>query len=319
MKSSFLFLILFVCFPLIVNSWGFFGHKTINYSAVFTLPEEMFGFYKTNIETLREQSVNPDKRRYISPTEAPKHYLDADFYEKQAPLDSIPRRWDDAVALYGKDTLESHGIVPWHVIRMKYYLTKAFVDRNFEQILSLSADLGHYIGDLHVPLHSTHNYNGQQTGQEGIHGLWESRLPELFSKQYDLFTGKARYITDLETEVWQRFEESFAAKDSVLLFEAILDSTTQPQKKYSFEDRGSQIVKTYSVRYCAKYSQMLDHMVERRLRASIEFVGSVWFTAWVDAGQPILDPNNTIVIMNDLNTLDSMYTNGKRKGRMETE
>ncbi|HZX74578.1 MAG TPA: S1/P1 Nuclease, partial [Cyclobacteriaceae bacterium] len=52
-------------FILILNSsWGFFGHEKINRLAVFTLPPEMIGFYKKNIQYLTEASVNPDRRRY---------------------------------------------------------------------------------------------------------------------------------------------------------------------------------------------------------------------------------------------------------------
>ena len=42
--------------------------------------------------------------------------------------------------------------------------------------------------------HTTENYNGQFTNQKGIHGFWESRIPELFYDEYDFITGKAKYI-----------------------------------------------------------------------------------------------------------------------------
>jgi len=46
-----------------VERWGFYGHKRINRVAIFTLPPEMFGFYKEHIEYLTEHAVDPDKRR----------------------------------------------------------------------------------------------------------------------------------------------------------------------------------------------------------------------------------------------------------------
>lgn len=33
---------------------------------------------------------------------------------------------------------------------------------------------------------------------------------------------------------------------------------------------------------------MLSGMVERRMRASVLMIGSIWYSAWVDAGQPDL-------------------------------
>jgi hypothetical protein len=63
-------------------AWGFYGHKRINRVAVFTLPPEMFGFYKEHIEFLTEHSVDPDKRRYAVEGEAQRHYIDLDHFCK---------------------------------------------------------------------------------------------------------------------------------------------------------------------------------------------------------------------------------------------
>ena len=50
-----------------------------------------------------------------------------------------------------------------------------------------AVDLAHYISDLHVPLHTSGNYDGKQTAQNGIHALWETQLPEAFMANYNLF------------------------------------------------------------------------------------------------------------------------------------
>lgn len=158
--------------------WGFFGHKRINRIAVFTLPPEIFGFYKEHIEFLTDHSVDPDKRRYAVEGEAQCHYIDLDHYYKpgENPFEIMPRKWKDAVEKFTEDTLQAYGIVPWHIQVMKFKLQRAFESKNVDLILKYSAEIGHYIGDAHVPLHTTENYNGQMSGQRGIHGLWESRL-----------------------------------------------------------------------------------------------------------------------------------------------
>ena len=156
-----------VCSHLQVQSWGFWGHQRINRIAVFTLPPEMLTFYKENIDFITEHAVDPDKRRYAIAAEAPRHYIDLEFYGTP-PYKNIPHYWNDAVAHYGEDTLNAHGIVPWYVNTMFYRLADAFKEKNKERILHLSADIGHYIADAHVPLHCTHNYNGQLTNQVGI-------------------------------------------------------------------------------------------------------------------------------------------------------
>jgi len=271
----------------IAEAWGFFAHKQINRIATFTLPPEMFGFYKQNIEFITEHAVDPDKRRYAVTEEAARHFIDLDRYGS-TPLDSMPHKWQDAVNKYTEDTLKAHGIVPWHIDVMVKRLTAAFKKEDFDWILRTSADLGHYIADSHVPLHTTRNYNGQLTNQKGIHGFWESRLPELFHENYDYFVGKAKYIENPLEEAWKTVGESFRAKDSVLLFEAELNRRFPEDKKYAFENRGASLMRTYSEEYSREYDKMLNGMVERRMRKAIITVGSMWFTAWVNAGQPDL-------------------------------
>lgn len=281
---------LFICSFLFIQcfSWGFFAHKLINRLAVFTLPETLMGFYKEHIEYITEHAVDPDKRRYNDKEEACRHYVDLDYFEQSAPVDTVPKYWKEAVAKYTEDTLKAYGIVPWHINVMKSRLTEAFKEKDVEKILHLSADIGHYIADAHVPLHATMNYNGQLTNQHGIHSFWESRLPELFSKDYDFFVGRATYVNNVQLAAWTASEGSFAAKDSVLLFEKQLNDEFAADKKYTYEQKGEKQVKIYSEAYSAAYHRMLGNQVERRMQASIRLVGSIWYTAWVDAGQPDL-------------------------------
>ena len=271
-----------------LSSWGFFAHYHINRLAVFILPKAMAGFYKSNIEYITEHAISADKRRYVDSTEAPRHYLNADHYGK-APFKNIPQNWDDAVFKYTADTLDKYGTVPW-VIQYNYYkLVKAFKDHDTTAILNTSANLGHYVADAHVPLHLTQNYNGQLTNQTGIHALWESRLPQLFGDRYNCYAGRARYIQDPLKEAFLICRTSFNSVDSVLRFERILDKSFPANKKYQMVQHGSKAVKDYSVAYAKAYQTMLKGMVERRMRSAILAVGSYWYSAWVDAGQPDLD------------------------------
>ncbi len=306
----------------IQKKWGFFAHKRINRLAIFTLPPQMFGFYKDHIEYLTEHAVDPDKRRYAMEGEAQCHYIDIDHYAKNGenPFDIVPRRWDDAVAKFTEDTLQAYGIVPWHLQVMKFRLQRAFESKNVDLILKYSADIGHYIGDAHVPLHTTENYNGQMTGQRGIHGLWESRLVEINAEDYDYFVGKAKHVENLSDFFWNIVQGSHYAVDSVLTFERTLTETFPKDKKYSFEQRGNVTVKTYSYEFSQAYHEMMGNMVERRLRSSVISVGTIWYTAWVDAGQPDLGKlQNTppsAEFLEELKKLEEDYHNGAHKGRI---
>lgn len=268
--------------------WGFYGHQKINYYAVFLLPPQMLPFYKQNIQFLSEHAVDPDKRRYAVAEEGPRHYIDIDHYGVY-PYDALPRRWDSAVAKFGEDTLQAHGVVPWWVQAMKVRLTNAFKEKDAVKILKLSAEIGHYLADAHVPLHASSNHDGQHTDQKGIHGFWESRIPELLAeKEWDFFIGKAEYIKSTQDFIWRRVLESAAAADTVLRVEKSLSQKFSPDQRYSFEPRNGIVQRQYASAYAKAYDNALNGMIERRMRQSIYAVASFWYTAWVDAGQPDL-------------------------------
>lgn len=268
-------------------SWGFFAHTRINHLAVFTLPSGMSRFYKSNIDYLSDHATDPDKRRYADTAEAPRHYLDVEAYETET--DSIPRKWEDALKKYGNSKLHKNGILPWQIQRSYYKLVNAFKQHDSIHILIHSAYLGHYLGDAHVPLHTTQNHNGQLTGQMGIHGFWESRLPELFSEKYNFMVGRAVYIDNPLKGAWKIISHTHALVDSTLKIESSLNTSFPSYRKYSYSKRNRQVMKQYSYAYAKDYHDLMNHMVEKQMRAAILAIGSYWYSAWVDAGQPILE------------------------------
>jgi hypothetical protein len=291
MNKNFKIIVLFLFLSSILYAtipWGFYAHKRVNRYAVFTLPEELVGFYKKHIDHLTDHAVDADKRRYAIKEEAPRHYIDIDHYGEN-PFQVMPRKWTDAVEKFSEDTLLTYGIVPWHIQTVYNRLVKAFEEKDIDYILKNSADLGHYVSDAHVPLHTTENYNGQLTNQKGIHAFWESRLPELFADDYDYLVGTAEYQYSVLDVAWQAVESSFNALDSVLLFDKELSREFEQDKQYSYEKRGTKTIKVKSADFSLAYHTKLDGMVERRLRLSISTIGNLWYSAWVDAGQPILE------------------------------
>jgi hypothetical protein len=268
--------------------WGFYGHQQLNRIAVFLLPPPMLVLFKPQIDFLTNHAVDPDKRRYAIPEEGPRHYIDMDHYGTY-PFAQLPHHWKEAVDKYSADTLQAHGIVPWHIQTMLYRLTEAFRKKDFSSILKNAAELGHYIGDAHVPLHTSSNHNGQLTNQRGVHGFWESRVPELLAdKEFDFYIGKAAYISQPDVFIWNRILESAQSVDSVLLLEKKLTAQFPADKKYAFEERNGQLVRQYSSAFTVAYNRALNGMIERRMRQAIFAIASFWYTAWMDAGQPDL-------------------------------
>lgn len=362
--------------------WGFFGHRTINKMAVFTLPQKMLPLYKKNINYISEHAVDPDMRRYATKFEAIRHYIDIDQWDT-IPFKKLPRDLNEAMLKFGElyftkgqdslrimitwdtdstctlayrnirkavkkrdlvnymrqelwpgyymeemstevsvaeywlrtslevpgynrlclvDKFTEHGIVPYYLEMAVGKLTNAFKSKNMSDILRNSADIGHYIGDAHVPLHTTKNYNGQMTDQVGIHAFWESRIPELFANNtYDYFVGKAEYIEDFRTYFWDIITDSHAYLNDVLYIEKSLSKTYPSDQQYCFEERLGVNTRTQCQAYAKAYHEAMQGMVEERMTSSIKAIGDVWYTCWVNAGSPDLSHlDNTEVVIEEI-------------------
>lgn len=317
MKYFFSRLFLLSSCIILLCSWGFYAHKRIARLAVFTLPSDLIGFYKSNIDQITENAVNPDKRRYTDSLEASKHYLDADHFG-HSPFDSIPKLWKDAVTKYSEDTLRAYGTVPWEIERTYNKLVQAFAKKDSSAIILTSADLCHYIADAHVPLHTTENYNGQLTGQLGIHSFWESRLPELYADSYDYFVGKAYYLDNPLAEAWKIVTNTFTLVDSTLSIEKRINKNFPSDRKYNYSERNGKVIKQYSEEYSKAYHDALAGMVETQMKKAILATGCFWYSAWIDAGQPDLkNIYNKKTNIKAINAEHQMYLDGKVKGRAD--
>ncbi|MBK7939551.1 MAG: hypothetical protein IPJ82_21780 [Lewinellaceae bacterium] len=226
------------------------------------------------------------------------------------------------VSGFYRDYLSEHGILPWHLQKMQRDLTEAFRRRDAKRILRLCADMGHYIGDAHVPLHTTSNYNGQKTAQHGIHGFWESRIPELFADEsYDYFVGKPEYIANTTDFFWKAVFDSNSMVDSVLEMERALHRSFPSDRQMCPDMRGGKPVLAPCRDYSAAYQDALQGMIERRMRAAILAVSCAWYTAWVDAGQPDLSALNLAPATEEEAKEEAewkkMYGQGKILGRPE--
>lgn len=215
------------------------------------------------------------------------------------------------------DHFSEYGILPYHLLDMKRRLTRAFEAKDGPNILRIAAEFGHYIGDAHVPLHTTENYNGQMTGQTGIHGFWESRIVELFAdEEYDYFVGKAEYIDNPKQYFWDVVMASNALVDSVLTTERRLSEQFPEDQQYCFQDRLDNTIRTQCPEYAEAWSKAMRGMVESRFRASILSIGSVWYTCWVDAGQPDLNAILDVQLGTErTDSLDNAFRTEKIKGR----
>jgi hypothetical protein len=274
-------------------AWGAWGHKHINHAAVFALPDAMQKFYYNHIDFITESSVVPDLRRGIlnDKTEGPKHFIDIEDFGN-IPITSFPKTTGEAYTKYDSTFLNKTGYLPWHIQNLMEKLTQAFKKRNKSEILFISAEVGHYVGDAHMPLHTASNFNGQLTNQKGVHALWESQIPEMFGNSYNFKTEFARYISNIPTETWNIIMHTHSLEDSLLSAEKQTRAQSDKDQMYK-KDASGNIVLSYSQpvfsnEYARQFNNAMNGMVEMQLRLSIQDVANYWYTAWVDAGSPEL-------------------------------
>ncbi len=308
-KRIFSCITIFVCLGVQEQSaygWGVWGHNKINRGAILALPKEMGMFFYNHADFITEESVAPDIRKYTmnDKSEFPRHYIDLENYHYDGP-GMMPKTRDEAIAKFGKDSVDKFGTLPWTIEEMEAKLTAAMKAKNKAEILFIAANLAHYIGDAHMPLHTTENHDGQLTGQKGIHALWESQLPEQFGKNYSFF-GEARYIDNIDAETWRCVDSSHTLISALLYNDRKLRKDKPAEKLYKLGPNGQPEKNkygqaTHSLEYAHVYHELLNGMVENQLKAAISMTASYWYTAWVNAGKP------------DLSDLDPKYLTDRNK------
>jgi len=273
-------------------SWGIVGHERINKAAVMALPHPLQVFFYNHIDFITQEASVPDIRKYALSykEENPRHYLDMENF---GAVEEMPKTLEEAKKKYDAKFLNDNGILPWYIEDMMVKLTKAFKDKNRAEILFLAADLGHYIGDAHMPLHTSANHDGQLSDQKGIHSLWESRLPELFAKNYKLNVPEAHYYEDVHKATWDMIKDTHSLVEPLLAIDKKLRTST-PENQIFVMDANGKVVKNkynsavFSDEYAAKLNTELNGMVENQMKKAITATASFWYTAWVNAGKPDL-------------------------------
>jgi len=283
--------ILLSCISPLIISWGTFGHEHINHAAVLALPQPLQSFFYNHIDFITQESTVPDLRKYTlnDKAEKPRHYIDLENFGAK---DSLPKNFEDLKKKYDEKFLAQNGILPWYLETMMEKLTKAFKEKRKTEILFLAADLGHYIGDAHMPLHTSVNHDGELTDQKGIHAFWEAQLPDLFGNSYNFKTNPANYLGNIHDQIWEIIFSSHVLADTLLLKEQKL-KRTYSGKIYEEEEPGK-IAKNkfgqpiHTVAYATEYHALLNGMVEKQMLKAVTATANFWYTAWVNAGKPDL-------------------------------
>lgn len=265
--------------------WGFKAHQAINREAVTLLTGSLGAYFSHRIEEISAHAIDPDlwrNDRVGHPNEGEGHYLDADRYGAY-PFHDIPRSLDALRAKHGPANVSRWGTAPW---RIEDYYRRLVADmragRWDEAVMDASA-LGHYVSDIHVPLHTVENYDGQLTGNRGIHKRWEADMVDLFCLDQFRGKGNVRGMVHPVEEAFRIIAEAFPHHKALLradsLGRAILPAGTREaiaSREASMEGTGY-----LEILYRETGTLALERMDKATLR-----VASFWHSAWVEAGRP---------------------------------
>ena len=272
-----------VALPSPVRAWGFEAHQFIAARAIALLPPEIRPMFEANRAVFVERSIDPDTWRTAGFTnEEPNHFLDLDW-EGYGPYPhaALPRDYTAAIAKFGRQRIEDNGTVPWRTEEMYGNLRRAFeayprrgAFGRFD-IIQFAAWMTHYVSDAHVPFHAVFNYDGQLTGQNGIHARFESFLFERYETQLTIAPKPMAPI----------------ANPRDFVFDTILQGTqlVPPILKSDLEAIGTRDI--YDDAYYAAFFKANRAVMERRLNESISAVAAMIAGAWEAAGKPALPLN----------------------------
>ncbi len=269
-----------VLLPAPASPWGFAGHRMVARKALGTLPDPLRRVFEANADYLVEQAIEPDLQR--SGPGDPDHFLDMDAFGAPYPFDVISRVESENVARFGKE-ITAKGRLPWKIEEVYRGLVEAFRARDLPRALERAGTLGHLAADAYVPLHATDNYDGQLSGQRGLHARWESDLVERNRVQLEeaVEAAAAQPVGDPVAFAFQALRESYLHSLQVLASDR--ESVTgQDLAETPADDR-------YDDEYYSRFYAREASRLVARLGAAATATGSLWLGAWEEAGRPALD------------------------------
>lgn len=272
LKKIFFSSILLLALSVLLISWGYTGHYKISETSSLSFNTQMQDFL-TWVDFLSDHSSDADFRKDSDPTEGPKHYIDIDNYSEFITTGRIPQTLDSAVTIHGYSFVQSNGFLPWATKTSFDSLTVCLQRRDFTKAQIFAADLGHYVADGYMPLHITKNYNGQLTGNTGIHSRFESTMINANISQI-VYTGdSATAIADVNQFIFDYLYANYIYCDSILL--------------------ADNYAKTFSTSYSsteyktALWNKSRSFTIPLFQRAS-KSLATLIYSAWLQAGSPPL-------------------------------
>ena len=258
------------------GAWGSKGHRIISRNMTYCLPASMSFLQPVWTQFVADHASDADYRKSQDPDESPRHYIDIDNYPVFVQTGRIPQTYDSIVGQFGSGFVIDQGILPWATLTTFDSLKNCFQRHDWNRSAYFAADLGHYVGDGHQPLHITANYDGQLTGQSGVHSRYETQMVSRYESSLVYPADQAQFIGDVRQYVFNYLYEDYGYLDSILI-----------------ADKGAllQVGNNTSAAFYAALWERAGGFTIKLMRGGSASLADLIYTAWVMAGSPVIYPN----------------------------
>jgi hypothetical protein len=268
------------------DAWGPSVHRYIMGRAIDLLPPDIKPFFEANRQEVVLRVNDPDLWRTAGWDENPNHFVDFGVKEYGAyPFSELPRDYAAALEKFGRATLKKNGLLPWREAEMFGELRRAFQElgqnRQYAAIdvILFTATASHYMQDAHVPFHATYNYDGQFTGQHGVHARFETELFDRFESRMTIRPAPPVALK--------------GPRDAA--FDALLSGYPLVQTVLDADKAAIQGKDVYDAPYFEQFFTRVKPLIEQRLSEAISATASLIVGAWEEAGRPpVRMPSPTI-------------------------
>jgi hypothetical protein len=280
---------------LFLISWGSVGHQTISYKVPNSFTSTMTGFSVWS-DSLKLHASDADNRKNSDPTESPKHFIDIDNYAEFKTNGRIVSTYDSLIALHGASTVNYNGTLPYATRTTYDSLKNCFKKLQWHKAMLFASDLGHYVADGHMPFHITANYDGNLTGNSGIHSRYETSLVSNYVNSLNTFQGSpVSYISNVNNYIFTYIYQNYHYVDSVIIADNYAKSLPG-NSGYSG---------TY---YSALWSK--TKFTTTLFKNASHAIAELIYSAWTDAGSPPFGAKKFPDAVDQVNVLNvSIYPN----------
>jgi hypothetical protein len=242
-----------------------------------------------------DHASDADARKGSDPTEGPKHYIDL---ENIPAYENLTPNLDSLISIMGIGAVQSNGILPWATVAAFDSLVAQLGRGEWTSARLTASDLGHYVADAHNPLHTTNNYNGQLTGNYGIHSRYESRMINTYTGQLAVRPQSTIYIANPFAFVLEYCIEGNALVDSIML------ADDEAKAVSAWSGSGSAPAQYYEVLW-----ERTKALTLHQMQKATEALASLWYSAWIDAGLITASPSGAGMKVPNQYSLEQNYPN----------